>query len=155
MLRPARLAALAVAVVATAAFAAAPASAGTASVTIAGCTLSAPSTGTPPAAVSISPTSARCTVNGVNGTVTTSSATVTFLPDGGALISRITFTLRATVIFVPITCTYEATAVLLPLVRAGPPTWTYHTDSATARRISGSSACDATVTSAVDLSITP
>jgi hypothetical protein len=156
MLRPARLAALVVATMATAAFAAAPASAGTAAISISGCTVNATSSGTPNSPVTIGAASGRCTVNGITGTATSPGATVSFLGDGGAFAREIVVTVRATVIFVPVTCIYTATNVLLPLVRAGPPTWSYHATGVSATRLAGSSSlCDATVTGDADLTITP
>lgn len=156
MLRPARLATLVVAVIATAAIAAAPASAGTAAISISGCTVNAASSGTPDNPVTIGAASGRCTVNGVTGTATSPGATVTFLPDGGAYARELVVTVRATVIFVPVTCIYTARDVLLPRVTAGPPTWTYHGTGISAALLAGSSSlCSATVTSDADLSITP
>lgn len=158
MLRPARLAVLVAFAMMTAAVAAAPASAGTTAVTISGCTLTAPSTGTPPANVIVSPTSGRCTVSGITGTARTAgNTTLVSQPDGSVTADRINVTLSATIlIFVRVTCTYEATNVNLPLVSAGPPTWRYHSDSATATRISGNPGyCDPTVTGPVDIAVTP
>lgn len=158
MLRPARLAALGAAVLTTAAIAAAPASAGTTAVTISGCTLNAASTGTPPANVVVSPTSGSCTVSGITGTARTSgNTTLTTQPDGSVTADTINVTLSATIlIFVRVSCSYTASNVNVPLVSAGPPTWRYHTDSATATKTSGPDQyCDPTVTGPVDLAVTP
>lgn len=155
MLRPARLAALVAAVLTTAAVGAAPASAGTAAITISGCTLNASSSGTPPANVVVSPTTGRCTVNGINGTATSNgSTTLTTQPDGSVTADRIVLTINATIIF-PISCTYTAANVNLGLVSAGPPAWTYHSDSVTATRTSGSSLCTSPTTGPADITITP
>lgn len=158
MLRPARLTAIAACAAAIVAFTAVPAFAGTTAITISGCTLNAASTGTPPANVIVSPTSGSCTVSGITGTARTSgNTTLTTQPDGSVTADTINVTLSATIlIFVRVSCSYTASNVNVPLVSAGPPTWRYHTDSATATKTSGPDQyCDPTVTGPVDIAVTP
>lgn len=158
MLRPARLTMIAACAAAIVAFTAGSAFAGTTAITISGCTLRAASTGTPPASVLVSPTSGSCTVSGITGTARTAgTTTLTTQPDGSVTADNIDVTLSATVlIFVRVTCRYTATNVNVPLVSAGPPTWTYHTDSAVATKVSGPDAyCDPTVDGPVDIAVTP
>lgn len=158
MLRPARLTMIAACAAAIVAFTAASASAGTTDITISGCVLRAASTGTPPANVIVSPTTGSCTVSGITGTATTTgNTTLTTQPDSSVTADTIDVTVRATIlIFVRVTCRYVASNVNLPLVSAGPPTWTYETASATARKVSGPDEyCGPEVTGAARAAVTP
>lgn len=159
MLRPARLAAIAACAAGFVALSAVPAAAGTATLSIAGCTLTAPSTGTPPAPVTVSAAGSRitsCSISGasrVSGGLTANS-TLTTQADGSITADVVRLSVTATIVILPVTCGYRATGVNLPLASAGPPTWSY-SGNASAARESGSSACPATFSGAATASITP
>lgn len=159
MLHPARLAAVAACAATLVALSAVPAFAGTATLSIAGCTLTAPSTGTPPAPVTVSAAGSRTTTCSVTGASNVSGrlvadSTLTTQADGSITANVVRLSVTATVAIFPITCGYRATNVNLPLASAGPPTWNY-SGNASAARESGSALCPATFSGTATAAITP
>jgi len=97
-----------------------------------------------------------CSISGasnVSGSLA-SDSTLTTQGDGSTTADVVRLSASATVLFIPVTCVYRATNVNLPLVSAGPPTWTY-SGAANATRESGSSLCPATFAGDATAAMTP